>query len=224
MRSRLVLLSCAVLRWACRRSPTFRARRRSRRRQGKGRAVHRLSRRQRHLADREHPFAGGTAGSVHPVAAGLLPHRRAQERTDAADRRADQQRGHPQSRRLFRLADAAQDAGIGRRSGSVEEGRAGRGGPALRRLPHRYHSPAPRRWRVSPASARNICVKALHDYKSGVRSGGAGAAMADVAYPLSEEEITALAHYLAHLTYLNANAAFEDGRVQPRCLPALHRP
>src|ERR1700736_1856341 len=42
-------------------------------------------------------------------------------------------------------------------------------------------------------------VKALHDYKSGARSGGGGAAMADVAYPLSEEEITALAHYLAHL-------------------------
>jgi cytochrome c553 len=42
-------------------------------------------------------------------------------------------------------------------------------------------------------------VKALHDFKSGQRSGGAGAAMAEVAYPLSEEEITALAHYLAHL-------------------------
>ena len=42
-------------------------------------------------------------------------------------------------------------------------------------------------------------LKALRDYKSGVRSGGAMAAMADVAYPLSEEEITALAHYLAHL-------------------------
>ena len=42
-------------------------------------------------------------------------------------------------------------------------------------------------------------VKALHDYKSGVRAGGAMAAMADVAYPLSEEEIEALAHYLAHL-------------------------
>jgi cytochrome c553 len=42
-------------------------------------------------------------------------------------------------------------------------------------------------------------VKALHDYKSGVRSGGGQAAMADVAYPLNEEEITALAHYLAHL-------------------------
>jgi cytochrome c553 len=42
-------------------------------------------------------------------------------------------------------------------------------------------------------------VKALRDYKSGARSGGAMAAMADVAYPLSEEEIEALAHYLAHL-------------------------
>ena len=42
-------------------------------------------------------------------------------------------------------------------------------------------------------------VKALHDYKSGVRSGGGQAAMADVAYPLSAEEIEALAHYLAHL-------------------------
>jgi cytochrome c553 len=42
-------------------------------------------------------------------------------------------------------------------------------------------------------------LKALHDYKSGVRSGGGMAAMADVAYPLSEEEITALAHYVAHL-------------------------
>jgi cytochrome c553 len=42
-------------------------------------------------------------------------------------------------------------------------------------------------------------LRALHDYKSGVRSGGGMAAMAEVAYPLSEEEITALAHYLAHL-------------------------
>ena len=42
-------------------------------------------------------------------------------------------------------------------------------------------------------------LKALHDYKSSVRSGGGQAAMADVAYPLSEEEIEALAHYLAHL-------------------------
>jgi cytochrome c553 len=42
-------------------------------------------------------------------------------------------------------------------------------------------------------------LKALHDYKAGKRSGGGQAVMADVAYPLSEEEIEALAHYLAHL-------------------------
>lgn len=42
-------------------------------------------------------------------------------------------------------------------------------------------------------------LKALHDYKSGVRAGGGMAAMAEVAYALSEEEIEALAHYLAHL-------------------------
>lgn len=42
-------------------------------------------------------------------------------------------------------------------------------------------------------------VKALHDYKAGKRVGGGVAAMADIAYSLSEEEIAALAHYLAHL-------------------------
>ncbi len=42
-------------------------------------------------------------------------------------------------------------------------------------------------------------LKALHDYKSGARSGGAMAAMAEVAYPLSDEEIAALAHYLSRL-------------------------
>ena len=42
-------------------------------------------------------------------------------------------------------------------------------------------------------------LKALRDYKSGVRAGGGMAAMAEVAYSLSEEEIEALAHYLAHL-------------------------
>src|SRR5690349_15807835 len=42
-------------------------------------------------------------------------------------------------------------------------------------------------------------VKALRDYKSGVRAGGGQAAMAEVAHPLSDEEIDALAHYLAYL-------------------------
>jgi cytochrome c553 len=42
-------------------------------------------------------------------------------------------------------------------------------------------------------------VKALHDYKSGTRSGSGVAAMASVTYSLSDDEISALAHYLAHL-------------------------
>ena len=46
---------------------------------------------------------------------------------------------------------------------------------------------------------QDYLLKALHDYKSGVRSGGGMAAMASVAFSLSEEEIEALAHYLAHL-------------------------
>ena len=41
-------------------------------------------------------------------------------------------------------------------------------------------------------------LKALHDYKQSKRV-GTQAVMSDVAYPLSEEEMTALAHYLAHL-------------------------
>lgn len=46
---------------------------------------------------------------------------------------------------------------------------------------------------------QDYLVKALHDYKSGARSGGGMAAMASVAFSLSEEEIEALAHYLSHL-------------------------
>jgi cytochrome c553 len=42
-------------------------------------------------------------------------------------------------------------------------------------------------------------VKALHDYKAGQRVGGGVAAMADVAYHMNDEEITAVSHYLAHL-------------------------
>jgi cytochrome c553 len=48
------------------------------------------------------------------------------------------------------------------------------------------------------AQREEYLLKALRDYKSGVRGGGGQAVMADVAYPLSEEEIEALAHYLAH--------------------------
>src|SRR5262245_47189416 len=41
-------------------------------------------------------------------------------------------------------------------------------------------------------------LKALRDYKTGQRA-GAQAAMAEIAFPLHEEEIAALAHYLANL-------------------------
>ena len=41
-------------------------------------------------------------------------------------------------------------------------------------------------------------VKTLHDYKSSARNGGPQGVMSDVAYPLSDEEITALAHFLAY--------------------------
>jgi cytochrome c553 len=43
-------------------------------------------------------------------------------------------------------------------------------------------------------------AKTLHDYKSSARNGGPQGVMSDVAYPLSDEEIEALAHYLAHFT------------------------
>ena len=99
----------------------------------------------------------------------------------------------------FASLDAAQGAKARRQSGSIPQGRAGRRGAALCRRATPTAMPGPRRSPASPASARNISLKALHDYKSGVRSGGGMAAMADVAYSLSEEEIEALAHYLAHL-------------------------
>jgi cytochrome c553 len=40
-------------------------------------------------------------------------------------------------------------------------------------------------------------VKALRDFKSGARTGGGVAAMPSAAYPLTADDIAALAHYLA---------------------------
>ena len=81
------------------------------------------------------------------------------------------------------LSRKGAEAAVGRRCGSCH-GDAFAGTKAVARV----------------ASQReDYLLKALHDYKSNVRVGGGVAAMADVAYSLSEEEITALAHYLAHL-------------------------
>jgi cytochrome c553 len=44
-----------------------------------------------------------------------------------------------------------------------------------------------------------VLLKALHDYKAGTRTGTGVAAMPEIAYALSEDEMQALAHYLARL-------------------------
>jgi cytochrome c553 len=44
-----------------------------------------------------------------------------------------------------------------------------------------------------------VLLKALHDYKSGRRTGTGVAAMPEIAYGLGEDEMKALAHYLARL-------------------------
>jgi cytochrome c553 len=42
-------------------------------------------------------------------------------------------------------------------------------------------------------------LKALRDYKSGVRTGGGVAAMGDAVYHLGDDDLRALAHFLGHL-------------------------
>lgn len=42
-------------------------------------------------------------------------------------------------------------------------------------------------------------LKALRDFKAGTRTGGGVAAMADVVYPLGDDELRALAHFMGHL-------------------------
>ena len=47
--------------------------------------------------------------------------------------------------------------------------------------------------------AKEYLVNALHDYKAGRRTGSRIAAMAEVAYPLSEDDMSALAHCVSRL-------------------------
>jgi cytochrome c553 len=49
------------------------------------------------------------------------------------------------------------------------------------------------------AQREDYLLKALRDFKSGQRVGGGVAAMADVVYPLTDDDLRALAHYLSHL-------------------------
>ena len=48
------------------------------------------------------------------------------------------------------------------------------------------------------AQREDYLLKALRDFKSGARTGGGVAAMADAVYPLGDDQLRALAHFLAH--------------------------
>jgi len=103
------------------------------------------------------------------------------------------------ARRLLRGADAAQGDRARQHPDLSKKGAQAAVGRPLRVVPHRYFMRARKRWRGWPASARNIWSRRCTITNRAARTGGAGAAMTDVAYPLSDEEIEALAHYLAHL-------------------------
>ena len=49
------------------------------------------------------------------------------------------------------------------------------------------------------AQREDYLLKALRDFKSGARTGSGVAAMPDAVYPLGDEQLQALAHYLSHL-------------------------
>ncbi len=49
------------------------------------------------------------------------------------------------------------------------------------------------------AQREDYLLKALRDFKAGKRIGGGVAAMSDVVYPLNDDDLRALAHFLSHL-------------------------
>jgi len=50
------------------------------------------------------------------------------------------------------------------------------------------------------AQREDYLIKALREFKAGTRTGGGVASMADVVYPLTDEELRALAHFMSHLS------------------------
>lgn len=48
------------------------------------------------------------------------------------------------------------------------------------------------------AQREDYLLKALRDFKAGTRTGGGVAAMADVVYPLGDDELRGLAYFIAH--------------------------
>ncbi len=64
-------------------------------------------------------------------------------------------------------------------------------------MPHRqvlrYPGATPR----TAGQREDYLLKALRDFKAGTRTGGGVAAMADVVYPLEDDQLRALAHFMA---------------------------
>ena len=144
-------------------------RRRCRRRQGKGRDVHRLSWRRRYLADGEHAIARRPARRVHSVAAGFLSRRHPQERADAA---VIEQLNNEDIRNLGAYF-ASLTSPKGKQDDNPDLSRKGAQAAADRGCAscHGDFSGSKAVPRVA-GQRQDYLLKALHDYKSGVRSGG----------------------------------------------------
>src|SRR2546421_867019 len=97
-----------------------------------------MPRRRRRIQNRKYTVACWTTRPVPAVAIGLPAQRLAEERGDAADCRATQQRRRSQFERLFCIAAAAESFRARRQSRLVEEGRTGGRRTALWVVPRRH--------------------------------------------------------------------------------------
>ena len=144
-------------------------------------------------------LACGTDGSVHPMATGVLPLRQARESADEPGDGGPYGRGRAQPWRLLRKLAAQRRTGGGRGECGVEGKRAGdRPAAPLLRLSHGDF-----RGKQAAASIANqreeYIAKSLADYRSAARPSVGVAAMTEAAAGLSDDDIAALAHYLATL-------------------------
>ena len=133
------------------------------------------------------------------MATGVLSHRHPQEPGDAADGGDAQGRRHPQPRRLVRGAEAAAPDGAAKADDAlVAAGRKVAQGNRCTSCHKDDFSGTQATARLA-AQREDYLLKALRDFKAGKRVGGGVAAMADVVYPLGDDDLRALAHFLAHL-------------------------
>jgi cytochrome c553 len=112
------------------------------------------------------------------VATGFLSHRHPQEPGHAADGCDAQGRRHPRPGRLLRCPEATS---CEPRQGHKDDFSGTQATPRL------------------AAQREDYLLKALREFKSGKRVGGGVAAMADVVYPLVDDDLRALARFLAQV-------------------------